>query len=516
MVLRALPYVAAFALASTALLVLRTHAALSATTEGAAAGVGDSGGGAQFNDGSAVVNAASSSFLPPPPPPALARGAAGADDGSRSSSSFSISSSSANSNDDDVDRRRQHHARAGGKHGRSGGSGAKVIVGLNKKVYKNEKERSYHCPALGRGGSCLFSTERSRFSEAHAIIDVLKDARRAAPLDFRLKAGQLKGVIISEQDKAKGSSGQFQSNKYDFEIGYNKQTATIWRPFMCNEVSRRTNLTIAEVLLRGDPRRRRPRAQELNGDEWPARTGQLAAFVSNCVGWRLEYLRELRKHVELDSYGACLHNNDTCAKSGKRKCDRVVKAGGYKFVFAFENTEESHYVTEKVYTGLRSGAVPVYKGAPEILEHVPGEKSLILADRFDSAAALGEHLRSLLHDDAAYEAHHRWDLDAFAKSEAVQQCPWQCRVCEWVAAKQGALPAAAAQQQQAQQQQEQPRELHAPEADDGPPQQHPQPAGGATAGMSAPQGRRCKRRLSSGWSVFVECDTQHDSEELPP
>ena len=34
---------------------------------------------------------------------------------------------------------------------------------------------------------------------------------------------------------------------------------------------------------------------------------------------------QLRKFVELDSFGACAHNNDTCAKSGKHKCDKVVK-----------------------------------------------------------------------------------------------------------------------------------------------------------------------------------------------
>ena len=42
------------------------------------------------------------------------------------------------------------------------------------------------------GGKCLFTTERSRFGDAHALIDVLKDARRAGPLDFRAKPHQLK------------------------------------------------------------------------------------------------------------------------------------------------------------------------------------------------------------------------------------------------------------------------------------------------------------------------------------
>ena len=56
----------------------------------------------------------------------------------------------------------------------------------------------------------------------------------------------------------------------------------------------------------------------------------------------------LRKHVALDSFGKCLHNNGSCAKAGKHKCERVDLAGSYRFVFAFENVEESHYVTEKV------------------------------------------------------------------------------------------------------------------------------------------------------------------------
>ena len=185
-----------------------------------------------------------------------------------------------------------------------------VVIGLNKKVYKNEKERKYECPAL-RGASCLFTSERSRFDDAHAIIDVLKDARRAGPLDFRVKPGvQYKGVIISEQDAAKRGNAAFRANAYDFEIGYNKQTAEIWRPFMCNEVSRKTNLTIAQAILRGHRhlRSHAPSQQGLNGERWPPQSGQLAAFVSNCVGWRLEYLREVSERSErAQSSHMCLY-----------------------------------------------------------------------------------------------------------------------------------------------------------------------------------------------------------------
>ena len=158
-----------------------------------------------------------------------------------------------------------------------------VLVALTKTVYRFVDERSYDCPAL-RGGKCDFTTLRSRFGEADAIIDVLKDPRKVKPLDFRKAKHQQLGVIISEQDKAKAGNTLFKRNGYDFEIGYNNKTADIWRPFMCNELSRKTNVTILEHLLKG------PRVR-------PKLVDGIAAFVSNCVPWRLALLRELRKHV---------------------------------------------------------------------------------------------------------------------------------------------------------------------------------------------------------------------------
>ncbi len=159
-----------------------------------------------------------------------------------------------------------------------------VLVALNKHVYRFVDERNYSCPAM-RGAPCMFTTLESKFGRADAIIDVLKDPRKVRPLDFRTRRGQLRGVIISEQDRAKQGNGAFKSNGYDFEVGYNRRDSQIWRPFMCNELSRKTNVTIAETLLRGPPAAADP----------AAKTGVLAAWVSNCVQWRMDYLRELRK-----------------------------------------------------------------------------------------------------------------------------------------------------------------------------------------------------------------------------
>ena len=85
-----------------------------------------------------------------------------------------------------------------------------------------------------------------------------------------------------------------------------------------------------------------------------------------------------------------------------------------------------------MYTALRAGAVPIYAGAPEIREHVP-PGSVLYADDFADADALGKRLRELIANDAAYARLLEWDIRAFSTFETVRRCPWQCRACELVA-----------------------------------------------------------------------------------
>lgn len=44
----------------------------------------------------------------------------------------------------------------------------------------------------------------------------------------------------------------------------------------------------------------------------------------------------------------------------------------YRALLAWENTQDENYVSEKVYQALAAGVVPVYWGAPDIEDFVPG------------------------------------------------------------------------------------------------------------------------------------------------
>ena len=57
--------------------------------------------------------------------------------------------------------------------------------------------------------------------------------------------------------------------------------------------------SFGRFLAQGNPRQRPPSDQGIRAKAWPARSGALAAFVSNCVSWRLDYLRELCVTISL-------------------------------------------------------------------------------------------------------------------------------------------------------------------------------------------------------------------------
>jgi Glycosyltransferase family 10 (fucosyltransferase) C-term/Fucosyltransferase, N-terminal len=145
-------------------------------------------------------------------------------------------------------------------------------------------------------------------------------------------------------------------------------------------------------------------------------TAPLVWFASNCdqspEAWRrTAYVRELMKHIQVDSYGKCLRNRQLGEEEAAiydRVAQVVAVARHYKFYLAFENSVEAGYVSEKVITGLRAHAVPIYLGAPDIEEHLPYPDMVVRADRFASPAALASHILMLNANQTAYNHYLRY------------------------------------------------------------------------------------------------------------
>mmetsp|Transcript_62308 Transcript_62308/g.143488 ORF Transcript_62308/g.143488 Transcript_62308/m.143488 type:complete len:463 (-) Transcript_62308:73-1461(-) len=181
----------------------------------------------------------------------------------------------------------------------------------------------------------------------------------------------------------------------------------------------------------------------------------VAAFISSCstTSKRLEFLEELSRHIRVDSFGQCFNTANETEVLQKLGAPRHLFSIGplakkdwlmerYRFVAAFENTLVDDYVTEKFFGALKSGAVPLYRGAPNIEAFVPGNKSIIDATKFASPEALANHLKDVL-ADGKYESFFAWKQGKprpfFRDLRKYNHGNWCCRYCEELCLRKGVL-----------------------------------------------------------------------------
>ncbi|CAI5474159.1 unnamed protein product [Closterium sp. Yama58-4] len=144
---------------------------------------------------------------------------------------------------------------------------------------------------------------------------------------------------------------------------------------------------------------------------------------SNCdVPWRTQLLQSLLPRLPHHSFGACSNNMGGTNREAalypacshlyvgeqRQEVAHCVKSH-YKFDLAVENTVTPNYVTEKFYSALEAGTVPVYFGAPDIASFAPPE-SFIDGRQFASHEALVDHINRLHNDPVSYMHYHAWRL----------------------------------------------------------------------------------------------------------
>ncbi|XP_055357850.1 glycoprotein 3-alpha-L-fucosyltransferase A-like isoform X2 [Paramacrobiotus metropolitanus] len=153
----------------------------------------------------------------------------------------------------------------------------------------------------------------------------------------------------------------------------------------------------------------RQKTQEHNYALTKSGPGKVAWFVSNCEtgNKRMDYARELGKYIHVDIYGRCGTLDDRqCQKSGT--CDLLL-AKSYKFYLAFENNNCRWYITEKLWTALKSNVIPVVMGAPiSDYEAVAPYRSFIHVDNFTSPQELANYLHYLDNNENAYNEYFKW------------------------------------------------------------------------------------------------------------
>jgi hypothetical protein len=73
------------------------------------------------------------------------------------------------------------------------------------------------------------------------------------------------------------------------------------------------------------------------------------------------------------------------------------------------------YVTEKLLQGFAMGRLPVYWGAPNVDDYLPGPHSIINAMDFAGPRELADHLIKVDEDDELYLSYFKWREQGLSK-----------------------------------------------------------------------------------------------------
>ena len=166
---------------------------------------------------------------------------------------------------------------------------------------------------------------------------------------------------------------------------------------------------------------------------------KIAMFVSDCESgysrWRRNYLKQLMKYVQIDSYGHCFHNTEMKSTRKehnylKLKLD-LIRNKGYKFLISFENSVTPEYVTEKIWHAYMTQTIPIYYGAPEIYDQVPGSNTFIDAAKFAGPKQLADYIKQVDSDNSLYQSYFKFDVHhtrAFQKKYCISNVA--CEMCK--------------------------------------------------------------------------------------
>ena len=154
------------------------------------------------------------------------------------------------------------------------------------------------------------------------------------------------------------------------------------------------------------------------------KTKMAAIAASNCntQSKREDYVKELRKYIEVDRFG---YRGNCHDKHCNPKCYDLWDKD-YFFYLSFENSFARDYVSEKPYKILSADTIPVVRGGANYTSRLP-PKSYINVQDFKGPKELAEFLKLLSANATEYASYFEWKKD-FAM--VLPQFGNLCNLCE--------------------------------------------------------------------------------------
>nr|XP_055076688.1 4-galactosyl-N-acetylglucosaminide 3-alpha-L-fucosyltransferase 9-like [Misgurnus anguillicaudatus] len=140
---------------------------------------------------------------------------------------------------------------------------------------------------------------------------------------------------------------------------------------------------------------------------------------------RSQYYNELSKYITVEVYGKQFHK-----QISKTEYSKTVAS--CKFYLSFENSVHKDYMTEKLYSPLTLGTVPVVLGpSRENYEQFVPSGAFIHVDDFPSPKELADHLKHIDQNEDLYKQYFTW-RENFVVKNGIFGRDHACLSCEHI------------------------------------------------------------------------------------
>ena len=164
------------------------------------------------------------------------------------------------------------------------------------------------------------------------------------------------------------------------------------------------------------------------------RTRMVAWISSHChtrSGGREKFVKTLQKYMDVEIFGKCADKDYNISFPDKEHRNEEMKFySNFKFYIAAENDMTKGYVSEKLFVGLGSGAVPVYFGASEINEFpkLDGRTDWFINARdFPTVESLANFLKDM--NETEWRKYLRWQSYSRKGGEYMPNAPRSFKEC---------------------------------------------------------------------------------------
>ena len=122
-----------------------------------------------------------------------------------------------------------------------------------------------------------------------------------------------------------------------------------------------------------------------------------AAVISNPIGFRFAFMKQLNQYKTIDNGG---HSHNNIGGPVKNKQEFLME---YKFSFGMENSEADGYASEKILDSLWAGTIPIYYGDYMIDEYINPKTYILIRGGYEVEEKI-EYIKKIDNDDNLYRS----------------------------------------------------------------------------------------------------------------